>query len=67
MHLLIIFHLTSSGLHFTIFHCTTVLQGRLPIRVELKGLTADDFYRILTEPENSMLRQQKVGRWCGRM
>lgn len=35
------------------------LQGRLPIRVELKGLTAEDFYRILTEPENNMLRQQQ--------
>ncbi|KAG2488959.1 hypothetical protein HYH03_012577 [Edaphochlamys debaryana] len=35
------------------------LQGRLPIRVELKGLTADDFYRILTEPENNMIRQQQ--------
>lgn len=37
-------------------------QGRLPIRVELKGLTAEDFYRILTEPENNMLRQQQVRR-----
>ena len=27
------------------------LQGRLPIRVELKALTRDDFVRILTEPE----------------
>ncbi|EFJ44200.1 hypothetical protein VOLCADRAFT_95623 [Volvox carteri f. nagariensis] len=35
------------------------LQGRLPIRVELKGLTAEDFYRILTEPQNNMLRQQQ--------
>ena len=34
------------------------LQGRLPIRVELAGLTAPDFVRILTEPEASMLRQQ---------
>ncbi|KAK9796249.1 hypothetical protein WJX73_002480 [Symbiochloris irregularis] len=34
------------------------LQGRLPIRVELKGLTAADFYRILTEPEHNMLKQQ---------
>lgn len=33
-------------------------QGRLPIRVELKGLTRDDLYRILTEPEHSMLKQQ---------
>lgn len=36
------------------------LQGRLPIRVELKGLTADDFYRILTEPECNMIRQQQA-------
>ncbi|GLC56041.1 hypothetical protein PLESTB_001058200 [Pleodorina starrii] len=35
------------------------LQGRLPIRVELKGLTAEDFYRILTEPDNNMIRQQQ--------
>lgn len=34
------------------------LQGRLPIRVELRGLTKDDLYRILTEPEHSMLKQQ---------
>jgi len=33
------------------------LQGRLPIRVELKGLTEQDFYRILTEPENNLLKQ----------
>ncbi len=33
------------------------LQGRLPIRVELKALTRDDFVRILTEPENSLVRQ----------
>jgi hypothetical protein len=36
------------------------LQGRLPIRVSLKGLTAEDFYRILTEPENNLIRQQTV-------
>lgn len=36
------------------------LQGRLPIRVELKGLTSHDFYRILTEPENNMLKQQQA-------
>ncbi|KAK9841421.1 hypothetical protein WJX74_005431 [Apatococcus lobatus] len=36
------------------------LQGRLPIRVELKGLTAGDFYRILTEPENNMIKQQQA-------
>ncbi len=33
------------------------LQGRLPIRVELRALTRDDFLRILTEPENSLIRQ----------
>jgi ATP-dependent HslUV protease ATP-binding subunit HslU len=36
------------------------LQGRLPIRVELKGLTRDDLYRILTEPAASMLKQQQA-------
>lgn len=33
------------------------LQGRLPIRVELKPLTAHDFERILTEPHNSLVKQ----------
>ncbi len=33
------------------------LQGRLPIRVELRALTRDDFRRILTEPEASLIRQ----------
>ena len=33
------------------------LQGRLPIRVELKALTTDDFRRILTEPRASLTRQ----------
>ncbi len=33
------------------------LQGRFPIRVELNSLTADDFVRILTEPENALVRQ----------
>jgi ATP-dependent HslUV protease ATP-binding subunit HslU len=33
------------------------LQGRLPIRVELKVLTRDDFRRILTEPEASLITQ----------
>ncbi|HVY03598.1 MAG TPA: ATP-dependent protease ATPase subunit HslU, partial [Caulobacterales bacterium] len=33
------------------------LQGRLPIRVELKALTEDDFRRILTEPEASLIKQ----------
>jgi ATP-dependent HslUV protease ATP-binding subunit HslU len=36
------------------------MQGRLPVRVELAGLTADDFFRILTEPQHNMLRQQAV-------
>lgn len=34
------------------------LQGRLPIRVHLKGLTEEDLYRILTEPEYNLIRQQ---------
>ena len=34
------------------------LQGRLPVRVELKGLVREDFYRILTQPEASMLHHQ---------
>lgn len=34
------------------------LQGRLPIRVELKGLTEDDMFRILTEPITNLIRQQ---------
>ena len=34
-----------------------VLQGRLPIRVELRPLTRDDFRRILTEPEASLIKQ----------
>ena len=33
------------------------LQGRFPIRVELKALTADDFVRILTEPNASLTEQ----------
>ena len=33
------------------------LQGRLPIRVELAALTRDDFQRILTEPEASLIKQ----------
>lgn len=34
------------------------LQGRLPIRVNLQGLTEDDMYRILTEPVTNLIRQQ---------
>jgi len=33
------------------------MQGRFPIRVELDALNADDFKRILIEPENSLIRQ----------
>ena len=36
------------------------LQGRLPIRVELKALTKDDFVKILNEPENSLIKQYKA-------
>jgi ATP-dependent protease HslVU (ClpYQ) ATPase subunit len=36
------------------------LQGRLPIRVELKALNKDDFRRILTEPEASLIKQYKA-------
>lgn len=36
------------------------LQGRLPIRVELKALSKDDFVRILTEPEANLIRQTKA-------
>jgi ATP-dependent HslUV protease ATP-binding subunit HslU len=36
------------------------LQGRLPIRVELEALTADDFVRILTEPDASLTTQYKA-------
>jgi len=35
------------------------LQGRLPIRVELQGLTKRDLFRILTEPDYNMIRQQQ--------
>ena len=34
------------------------LQGRFPIRVELKDLGRDDFVRILTEPEAALIKQQ---------
>src|SRR6185503_7484896 len=36
------------------------LQGRFPIRVELKPLTVEDFKRILTEPKNSLTRQYEA-------
>jgi ATP-dependent HslUV protease ATP-binding subunit HslU len=35
------------------------LQGRFPIRVELDSLDEEDFYRILTEPKNALIRQYK--------
>ena len=36
------------------------LQGRFPIRVELKDLSKEDFERILTEPKNALLKQYKA-------
>jgi ATP-dependent HslUV protease ATP-binding subunit HslU len=36
------------------------LQGRFPIRVELEALTKGDFFRILTEPENALIKQYKA-------
>lgn len=36
------------------------LQGRFPVRVELKSLSREDFRRILTEPENALTRQYKA-------
>ena len=36
------------------------LQGRLPIRVELKALNEEDFKRILKEPDNSLIKQYKA-------
>jgi ATP-dependent HslUV protease ATP-binding subunit HslU len=36
------------------------LQGRFPIRVELKPLTKEDFVRILTEPKNALTKQYKA-------
>ncbi|HUU93551.1 MAG TPA: ATP-dependent protease ATPase subunit HslU [Phycisphaerae bacterium] len=35
-------------------------QGRFPIRVELKDLTADEFVRILTEPDNALVKQHRA-------
>ncbi len=36
------------------------LQGRFPIRVELDALTKDDFFRIITEPENALIKQYRA-------
>ncbi|MEX0748095.1 MAG: ATP-dependent protease ATPase subunit HslU [Rhodothermales bacterium] len=33
------------------------MQGRFPIRVELRSLNEDDFYKILTQPKNALLKQ----------
>jgi ATP-dependent HslUV protease ATP-binding subunit HslU len=35
-------------------------QGRFPIRVELKDLTAEEFVRILTEPDNALVKQHRA-------
>src|SRR5690606_33164915 len=36
------------------------LQGRFPIRVELGKLTVEDFYRILVEPDNALIKQYQA-------
>ncbi|EAF1189024.1 TPA: ATP-dependent protease ATPase subunit HslU [Listeria monocytogenes] len=36
------------------------LQGRFPIRIELDKLTQEDFYKILTEPDNALIKQYKA-------
>jgi ATP-dependent HslUV protease ATP-binding subunit HslU len=36
------------------------LQGRFPIRVELKSLTEEDFIRILREPKNALIKQYQA-------
>lgn len=36
------------------------LQGRFPLRVELSSLSTDDFVRILTEPENALIKQYRA-------
>ena len=36
------------------------MQGRFPIRVELKNLDEDDFYEILTKPKNALLKQYQA-------
>jgi ATP-dependent HslUV protease ATP-binding subunit HslU len=48
------FHLTSPS------DLLPELQGRLPIRVELKALTENDMVRILKEPESSLLKQYEA-------
>lgn len=65
-----IFHFLSVNTVYPLTHSLTVatfsqpsdllaeLQGRLPIRVTLKGLSQEDLYRILTEPVTNLIRQQ---------
>ena len=36
------------------------LQGRFPVRVDLKPLTVEDYRRILTQPENALIRQYQL-------
>ncbi|MCH3084288.1 AAA family ATPase, partial [Listeria monocytogenes] len=36
------------------------LQGRFPIRIELEKLTQEDFYKLLTEPDNALIKQYKA-------
>jgi ATP-dependent HslUV protease ATP-binding subunit HslU len=36
------------------------LQGRFPVRVDLKPLSADDYARILTQPENALVKQYQL-------
>jgi len=43
------------------------LQGRFPIRVELTSLDKGDFIRILTEPENALIKQYKARSWKQRV
>lgn len=40
------------------------LQGRFPIRVELQPLSKEDFKRILTEPEHSLIKQYQALLWA---
>lgn len=50
--------LTHDNHHRSINATLTNQTGRLPIRVELKGLTEEDMYRILTEPVTNLIAQQ---------
>ena len=48
------FHMTKPG------DLIPELQGRFPLRVELKELTREDFVRILTEPKNALIKQYQA-------